>query len=93
MGLLSYDREWVVLSNAESGDGYSDILIELEEEETGIVIEVKYADNGDLDAACQSAMEQIRDKNYSEKLLLDGMERVINFGIACYKKRCKVVIA
>ncbi len=93
LGLLSYDREWVVLSNAESGDGYSDILIELEEEETGIVIEVKYADNGDLDAACQSAMEQIRDKNYSEKLLLDGMERVINFGIACYKKRCKVVIA
>lgn len=92
LGLLAYDREWVLLSNAESGDGYSDILIEMEEEEIGIVIEVKYAENGDLNAACQDAMQQIKEKNYAERLLLNGMKQVLTFGVACYKKRCKVVI-
>lgn len=92
LGLLAYDREWVLLSNAESGDGYSDILIEMEEEEIGIVIEVKYAENGGLDAACQDAMQQIKEKNYAERLLLNGMKQVLTFGVACYKKRCKVVM-
>ena len=91
LGLLNYDREWIVTSNAESGDGYSDILIEMEDEERGIVIEVKYADNGDLDAACQEALEQIREKNYREKLLLNGLDPIMTFGIACCRKRCRVM--
>ena len=91
LGLLNYDREWIVTSNAESGDGYSDILIEMEDEERGIVIEVKYADNGDLDAACQEALEQIREKNYREKLLLNGLDPIMTFGSACCRKRCRVM--
>lgn len=91
LGLLNYDREWIVSSNAESGDGYSDILIEMEDEETGIVIEVKYAEDGDLDGACQAALQQIKEKNYEEKPLLDEMNQIMTFGIACYKKRCRVV--
>lgn len=91
LGLLNYDREWIVSSNAESGDGYSDILIEMEDEETGIVIEVKYADDGDLDRACQEALRQTKEKNYTEKLFLDEMNQVMTFGIACYRKRCRVM--
>ena len=65
--------------------------IEMEDEERGIVIEVKYADNGDLDAACQEALEQIREKNYREKLLLNGLDPIMTFGIACCRKRCRVM--
>ena len=82
---------WVVKSNAESGEGYSDISIKNEEKELGILIELKYAENAGFDAACKEALRQIRDKNYAEELLDDGMLTILRYGIACYKKRCRVV--
>lgn len=91
LGLLSYEQDWLISSNAESGDGYSDILIEIEEEQIGIVIEIKYAGEGRLDSACAEAMEQIEQKMYTEKLRMDGMKSVLIYGIACYRKRCRVV--
>ncbi len=93
LGLLSHREDWVVTSNVESGDGYSDILVELEEEGVGIVIEVKYAKDGDFEAGCREAMEQIERMGYCDALLEDGMERVLKYGIACYKKKCKVHLA
>ena len=77
-------------SNVESGDGYSDILVEPEEGEVGIVIEVKYAQDGNLEKGCQDALEQIERMKYGESLLEEGMERVFKYGIACYKKKCRV---
>lgn len=91
LGLLSYEQDWLISSNAESGDGYSDILIEIEEEQIGIVIEIKYAGEGRLDSACAEAIEQIEQKMYTEKLRMDGMKSVLKYGIACYRKRCRVV--
>ena len=82
---------WTVRSNAESGEGYSDISVEIKNEKIGIVIELKYAENASFDAACQEAMKQIRERNYEEKLIDDGMKTIYRYGIACYKKRCKVV--
>ena len=82
---------WKVRSNAESGDGYSDIIVEIEDEKVGIVIEVKYAENACFDAACKKAMEQIHDNHYEEGLVDDGMKTIYRYGIACYKKRCQVV--
>ena len=90
LGLLSHREDWIVVSNVESGDGYSDILVELEEEGIGIVVEVKYAPDGDLEQGCREAMEQIERMGYGDSLLEDGMERVLRYGIACYKKKCKV---
>ena len=90
LGLLSHREDWAVTSNAESGDGYSDILVEPEEEETGIVIEVKYAKDGNLEKGCRDALEQIERMGYGESLLEEGMERVLKYGIACYKKKCMV---
>lgn len=91
LGLLSHREDWIVCSNAESGTGYSDILIELEDSSVGIVIEIKYPDNENLESGCQKALSQIEEKNYSERLLQNGMETIIKYGIACYKKTCKVV--
>ena len=92
LGLLGYKASWLIKSNAESGTGYSDILVEVPDNRTGIVIELKYAEDGDMDAACSKALEQIEEKEYVAKLKQDGMRNFIKYGIACFKKNCKVVI-
>lgn len=91
LGLLSFRSNWIVSSNAETGEGYSDILIELEDEQIGIIIEVKYTENDDLEAGCLKALSQIEENNYVQKLLDDDMKHIIKYGIACYKKHCKVM--
>lgn len=91
LGLFGNMDGWDVKSNAESGDGYSDIRVEIEDKEIGIVIEFKYAEHASFDAACQEALKQIRDRNYEEVLVEDGMKIIYRYGIACYKKRCKVI--
>ncbi len=91
LGLFGNMDGWDVQSNAESGDGYSDISIEIEDQETGIVIELKYAENASFDIACREALKQINDRNYGEKLVDDGMTTIRKYGIACYKRRCKVI--
>ena len=92
LGLLGYKASWLIKSNAESGTGYSDILVEVPDNRTGIVIELKYGENGDMDSACSRALEQIEEKEYVDKLRQDGMRNFIKYGIACFKKDCKVVI-
>lgn len=90
MGLLSHREDWDIYSNAESGEGFSDILIEIESKLTGIIIEVKYPDGNNLEAGCKKALEQIEVMNYAEKLRQDGMITIFKYGIACYKKGCKM---
>lgn len=93
LGLLSHREDWLLLSNAESGDGYSDILIELPEEEIGIVIELKYSESPHLEAACLEALRQIEEKNYAARLTDDGMTSVLKYGIACRRHTCMVKMA
>ena len=93
VGLFGYKDSWDISSNHESGDGYSDILVQIEDEDIGIVIEVKYADDGDLQAACKEALEQIETLHYDERFHDAGIETILKYGIACYKKRCMVVLA
>lgn len=93
LGLLGYKASWLIKSNTESGTGYSDILVEVPNNRTGIVIELKYAENGDMDAACDEALKQIEKKSYVDKLKQDGMRNFIKYGIACFKKDCKVVVS
>ncbi|MCD7957047.1 MAG: PD-(D/E)XK nuclease domain-containing protein, partial [Lachnospiraceae bacterium] len=92
LGIMFFKSDWGVTSNRESGDGYYDLQIEIEEEEIGIVIEVKYAEGGDLDAACAEALDQINKNNYTAELKEDDMHKILKYGIACYKKQCKVVL-
>lgn len=91
LGLFGDMEGWAVSSNAESGEGYSDILVEVEDREIGIVIELKNAENAGFEAACKRALQQIKDRGYEEALAEDGMKTIYRYGIACYKKRCKVM--
>ena len=92
LGLLRSDPSWLILSNAESGDGFSDILIEPEDLGAGIVIKLKYASTfAGLDDACQRAMMQIRAQRYDERLRNDGRENIMAYGIAFNRKRCRVI--
>ena len=83
---------WLIKSNRESGDGFSDILIKPEDPDAGIVIEVKYAKEMiSLDAACEAAMAQIKEKRYDEALRDEGRCDILAYGIAFCRKRCRVV--
>ncbi|MCD8121143.1 MAG: ATP-binding protein [Clostridiales bacterium] len=92
LGILGFKDGWSVDSNRESGDGYYDIAIEIEDESIGIIIEVKYAENETFDAACEEAMNQIRKHDYASILREDDMQIILKYGIACYKKKCRVVM-
>lgn len=93
IGILGVKDHWGVASNQEAGEVYADILTEPDTGDMGIIIEVKYAHDGDLDAACREALKQVEHTRYEEILLDDGIEKILKYGIACYKKRCKVMLA
>ncbi len=88
LGLLQYESNWDIASNVESGDGYSDILL-WTERSVGVVIEIKYAEDGDLEKSCQDALKQIEEKKYDVVLRKDGMRKIIKYGIAFYKKTAR----
>ena len=92
LGILGFKENWSVMSNRESGDGFGDILIRIEDEDVGIVIEVKYADDGNLQEECEKALQQIIDIRYTEALEQEGIHTIIKYGIACYRKKCKVLM-
>ena len=92
LGILGFKENWSVMSNRESGDGFGDILIRIEDEDVGIVIEVKYADDGNLQGECEKALQQIIDIRYTEVLEQEGIHTIIKYGIACYRKKCKVLM-
>lgn len=93
LGILGFQDAWSVSSNKESGDGYSDILVETDDGEVGIVMELKYAEDGKLEKACQEALQQIRYRQYEEELLDEGIRHILKYGMAFYKKRCRVMLA
>ena len=93
VGLLTGNADWVVRSNVEAGEGFADIIIESEDPDSGIIIELKYSKEASgLDKACKKAIEQIKDRRYYEYLKNDGRQDIMFYGIAFYKKRCKVIV-
>ena len=92
LGLLSHMENWAVWSNIESGEDYCDILLEVPENRVGVVIEMKYAQEDRMEAACTEALKQIEQRQYAARLKSDGMKNIVNYGIACYRKHCKVKI-
>ena len=91
LGLLQSQESWIVRSNAETGIGYSDISVATPER-LGIVIELKYAEDGNLEAACAKALAQIDEKKYAEGLRRRGMKTILKYGIAFWEKECMVVL-
>lgn len=91
LGLLRSQGNWLIQSNAETGEGYSDISVSTPAR-TGIVIELKYANDGDMEAACAEALKQIEEKKYAVGLQRQGMKTIIRYGIAFWEKECMVVM-
>ena len=93
IGILKNCSSWAVKSNKESGDGFADILVKPKNPDAGIIMELKYARSfGDLDKACERALEQIKDRRYDQEFHEEGRNDILAYGIAFYKKRCKVVV-
>ena len=93
LGILSFKTGWEVSSNRESGTGFSDILIEIDDSDIGIVIEVKYSDDEDqLEKDCKEALKQIKDRDYTQKLRDAGFHKILKYGLACQIKTCKVLV-
>jgi hypothetical protein len=90
LGILQYEDEWIIKSNAETGIGYGDIIIKTPEK-IGIIIELKYAEDNNLDKHCKEALAQIEANSYDAGLISDGMDKIIKYGIAFYKKNCMVI--
>ena len=92
LGLFGHRRNWIIKSNAEAGDGYSDLVIKNRRRSLGIIIELKYADTyGAMDAACEEALAQIRDRKYDEAFWDDRVNTVMKYGVAYCRKECKVI--
>ena len=89
LGMLKSQGNWRIQSNAELGEGYSDISIRTPER-TGIIIELKYAHDGKLEASCAQALKQIEERKYAVGLQRQGMKKIIKYGIAFYEKECMV---
>ena len=92
LGILGYKTDWYVRSNRESGDGFSDISIEIEDEGIGIIIEVKYAEKSRMEAVCREALRQMESTGYAEQLKEDDCNTILKYGIACWKKQCRVMV-
>ena len=92
LGLLQSQDSWLVRSNAETGEGYSDISIQTPER-VGMIIELKYAEDGKLEAACAEALKQIEERKYAEGLKRRGAKKILKYGIAFCEKECMVVLA
>ena len=93
IGMLTGNTDWVVRSNVEAGEGFADIIVEPEDPDAGIIFELKYSrDASGLDKACERAIQQIYDRRYYEYLKNDGRHDMIFYGMAFYKKRCKVIV-
>ena len=92
LGILGFKAGWSVMSNRESGNGFSDIMIMIDDAEIGIVIEVKYVESHDLEAVCKDALKQMIDKRYTEYFEQQGIKKILKYGIACRVKECKVML-
>ena len=92
LGILSFKGGWMVRSNRESGNGFSDIMIRIDDSDTGIIIEVKYDEKGNLEEECKRAIRQIDETGYSEALHQEDVKRILKYGIACRRKDCRVLL-
>lgn len=92
LGILGYKDGWILKSNKESGNGFSDISIRNDDQELGIIIEVKYAEKRQMEEVCREAIAQIEKNRYTEELEKEGCHTILKYGIACCRKECRVFV-
>lgn len=92
LGILRFRRDWIVRSNHEAGEGYNDIVLMYNAKHIGIIIEVKYVENDNLEAECADALKQIEKLHYVDALSEFEVTKVYKYAIACYRKHCMVTM-
>ncbi len=90
LGILGFKSDWYVKSNRETGNGFGDIIVKIEDNGIGMIIEIKYAEDARFSAECENAMKQIEGTGYAAELKAAGFYKILKYGIACHKKKCKV---
>lgn len=95
MGLLNGMEDYYAYSNREAGDGRYDICLKsMEVKNPVVILELKIAASyADMEDKSRRAIEQIEMKHYEEDLVRDGYENVLCYGIAFYKKNCKIALS
>ena len=91
LGILGFKSDWYVKSNRETGDGFGDIIVRIEDKGIGMILEIKYAENACFSSECENAMKQIESRDYTAEFKDIGFHKIYKYGIACYKKTCKVI--
>ena len=93
-GVLSRMKRCRVKSNRESGNGRGDIFIlPVSIEMTAVIIEVKAASVPfALEKMSIEALRQIDEMKYGEEMKQLGYNNIIKYGIAFYRKDCKVSV-
>ena len=93
LALLSTCANWQVASNVETGRGRCDILVQRRDRKLGFVVEVKQVRDPDqLNAACEAAMRQIEEKDYTAILRRYRVKEIWTYGIAFWDKECQVLM-
>ncbi len=93
LALLSTCASWNVSSNIETGKGRSDIIAGRKDRKVGFVVEVKdVKDEEKLDAACEAALRQIDERDYTAILRRFRVKEIHKYGIAFWDKECRVVM-
>ena len=93
IGILSGNEDWLVKSNVEAGEGFADIIVETDDPDEGIIAELKYTkDFKAMEKSCEKALKQIKDRRYQEYLLNNDRQKIMYYGIAFCRKRCKVLV-
>ena len=93
LALLSTCASWNVTSNIETGKGRSDIIAGRKDRRVGFVVEVKdVKDEDKLDAACEAALRQIEERDYTAILRRFRVKEIHKYGIAFWDKECRVAM-
>ena len=91
LALLSTCASWNVSSNIETGKGRSDIIAGRKDRKVGFVVEVKdVKDEDKLDAACEAALRQIDERDYTAILRRFRVKEIHKYGIAFWDKECRI---
>ena len=91
LALLSTCANWNVSSNIETGKGRSDIIAGRKDRKVGFVVEVKdVKDEEKLDAACEAALRQIDERDYTAILRRFRVKEIHKYGVAFWDKECRI---
>ena len=84
------NNKYIIKSNREAGKGRFDLMIESEDRKKGYIIEFKIVKEDNIEEVANKAIEQMKEKEYYEELVLDKVKNIYSFAIIFKGKSCIV---